>query len=202
MMQRSTRRQILTMFGALALLPLPAQAAPDKDKALVVYLSRTQNTAAVAHLIQQQTGADLAVLEPQTPYPQNYRATVEQVASENARGYLPPLKPLAHNPAAYTTIYIGFPTWGMQLPPPVKSWLTHTDLRGKTVIPFNTHAGSGTGSSFDDIKRLCRGCTVLPGLSLQGGRERDGVLLAIQGARQEAVKQQVIRWLQSAGQAR
>ena len=137
----------------------------------------------------------MAELDTQTPYPQNYRAAVEQVRRENERCYLPPLKPLARDVRAYRTIYLGFPTWSMQLPPPVKSWLSRTDLRGKTVIPFNTYGGYGVGSGFDDVKRLCTGCTVLTGLSVKGGSERDGVKLAIRGAQAQTVNRQVRAWL-------
>ncbi|RYF98511.1 MAG: flavodoxin family protein, partial [Chitinophagaceae bacterium] len=50
---------------------------------LIVYLSRTQNTKAVAEIIQSQTGGRMIALEIQTPYPENYQATVQQVAREN-----------------------------------------------------------------------------------------------------------------------
>ena len=58
----------------------------------------------------------------------------------------------------------------MQLPPPIRSFLASHDLKGKTVAPFKTHAGYGVGSGFEEINRLCKGCRVTPGLSLQGGR--------------------------------
>lgn len=185
---------LMIALAAVGAAAPAAVAAEATEKPLIVYLSRTQNTAAVARMIQQQTGGDLAELDTQTPYPQNYRAAVEQVRRENERGYLPPLKPLARDVRAYRTIYLGFPTWSMQLPPPVKSWLSRTDLRGKTVIPFNTYGGYGVGSGFDDVKRLCTGCTVLTGLSVKGGSERDGVKLAIRGAQAQTVNRQVRAW--------
>ena len=74
----------------LALSLLAAMPAQGKD--LIVYLSRSHNTEAVAKIIQSETGGDLVAIELQTPYPADYRATVEQVQRENERGYLPPLK--------------------------------------------------------------------------------------------------------------
>ena len=59
------------------------------------------------------------------------------------------------------------------------------DLKGKTVAPFNTHAGYGVGSGFEEINRLCKGCRMTPGLSLQGGRERDGILFVMEGRKAE-----------------
>ena len=63
--------------------------AVDPDKILIVYLSRTNNTKAVAEIIHASMGGKLVALELVTPYPENYRATVEQVASENESGFYP-----------------------------------------------------------------------------------------------------------------
>ena len=70
--------------------------------------------------------------------------------------------------------FVGFPTWGMQLPPPVKSFLHQYDLKGKKVIPFNTNGGYGVGSSFQTVRELCPQSTVLQGFTTRGGSERDG----------------------------
>ncbi|MFU8927975.1 hypothetical protein [Acinetobacter puyangensis] len=61
----------------------------DNPKALIVYLSRTKNTEALAKMVQEQVGGDLVALALQTPYPKNYQAIVRQVDQD---GYLPPLK--------------------------------------------------------------------------------------------------------------
>ena len=42
----------------------------DKD-ILIVYLSRTENTEAIAEIIHQQVGGDLVELELETPYPED-----------------------------------------------------------------------------------------------------------------------------------
>ena len=85
----------------------------------------------------------------------------------------------------------------MQLPPPIKSFLRQYDLQGKTVVPFNTNAGYGVGSSFETVKALCPRSRVLEGYTTRGGAERDGVYLGIAGARAQAVKQEVEAWLQA-----
>lgn len=41
---------------------------------LIVYLSRTGNTQAVARIIQKEVGGKLVALELVNPYPQNYQA--------------------------------------------------------------------------------------------------------------------------------
>ena len=167
----------------------------DPRKVLIVYLSRTHNTKAVAHFIQQMVGGTLVALELQAPYPENYPATVQQVARENEKGYLPPLRTRIANIQQYDVVFVGFPTWGMQLPPPVKSFLKQYDLSGKTLVPFNTNAGYGVGSSFETVKALAPRSTVLEGFSTRGGVERDGILFVMEGNKEKQVQQEVTAWL-------
>src|SRR6478752_8296475 len=113
-----------------------AQSMASK-KILIVYLSRTNNTKAIAEIIQKQVGGTLVVLELEKPYPENYQQTVQQVVKENETGYLPPLKTKIDSIENYDVIFIGFPTWDMQMPPPMKSFLHRYNFSGKTIIPFN-----------------------------------------------------------------
>jgi hypothetical protein len=87
----------------------------------------------------------------------------------------------------------------MQMPPPMKSFLTNNDLSGKKVIPFNTNAGYGVGSSFKTVERLCANSTILEGYSTKGGIERDGILFVMEGEKLIEVKRQVTNWLQKIG---
>ncbi len=80
----------------------------------------------------------LVALELEKPYPENYQQIVAQVVKENESGYLPPLKTKIDSMEKYDVVFLGFPTWDMQMPPPMKSFLHQYNLRGKTVIPFNT----------------------------------------------------------------
>jgi flavodoxin len=166
-----------------------------RKNVLIVYLSRTGNTKAIAEVIQQKVGGRLVPLELEKPYPADYTATVQQVVRENEVGYLPPLKTKIDHVEQYDYVFLGFPTWGMQLPPPVKSFLHQYSFKGNTVIPFNTNGGYGVGSSFDTVRELCRQCTVLEGFSTRGGSERDGQYLAIQGVRAEQAQHEVENWL-------
>ncbi len=161
-------------------------ATTDPGKVLIVYLSRTNNTKAVAGIIQKYVGGRLVALELETPYPENYRAIVGQVVKENETGFLPPLKTKIDSIHRYDVIFLGFPTWGMQLPPPVKSFLKQYDLRGKTIVPFNTNGGYGPGSSFQTVKDMCPNSTVLEGFSTRGGEERDGILFVMEGEKEHA----------------
>jgi len=181
--------------GSSAKDPSGKPGSFKNKKILIVYLSRTNNTKVIAQIIQKNVGGKLVALELIHPYPANYKEIVEQVANENASGFLPPLKTKIDSFNNYDVIFLGFPTWGMQLPPPIKSFLHQYNLRGKTVIPFNTNAGYGTGSSFRTVKELCPNSTLLEGFSTRGGIERDGILLAITGEKATKAETDVVRWL-------
>ena len=168
----------------------------NSDNILIVYLSRTNNTKAIAEIIHKNVGGTLVALELEKPYPENYQAIVQQVVNENETGYLPPLKTKIDSIQKYDVVFIGFPTWGMKLPPPIKTFLKQYDLSGKTVIPFNTNGGYGTGSSFDTVKELCKNCNLLEGFSMKGGVERDGVYFVIKDEIAKEAETKVKQWLQ------
>lgn len=165
-------------------------------KVLIVYLSRTNNTKAIAEIIHKQVGGTMVGLEIEKPYPENYQATVQQVTEENEKDFLPPLKTTIESIEKYDVVFLGFPTWGMNLPPPMKSFLNQYNLSGKTIIPFNTNAGYGVGSSFETIKKLCRERKILEGFSIKGGAERDGKLFVIKGQKAIEAQGEVKKWLQ------
>ncbi|WP_138484964.1 flavodoxin [Dyadobacter bucti] len=177
---------------------IDAETGPDvaAGKILIVYLSRTKNTKAVAEMIQKNVGGRLVAIELEKPYPENYQATVAQVASENQSGYLPPLKTKIDSIAQYDVVFVGFPTWGMQLPPPMQSFLKQYDLSGKTIIPFNTNGGYGIGSTFETVRQLCPNSKILEGYSTRGGLERDGQLLMIKDEKARQTQDEIKQWLE------
>lgn len=171
----------------------------EPEKVLITYLSRTNNTKAVAEIIHQHVGGTLVELELINPYPQDYQEIVAQVDQENESGFLPALKTKIENIDQYETVFIGFPTWDMQLPPPMKSFLHQYDMSSKTIIPFNTNGGYGVGSSFETVKKLCPNSTILEGFSTKGGIERDGIYFVMEGVKKEQVQDNVRKWLRKIG---
>lgn len=168
----------------------------DSGKVLIVYLSRTNNTKAIAEIIHNNAGGKLVALELEKPYPANYQATVQRVVKENETGYLLPLKTQIDSIQTYDIVFVGFPTWGMKLPPQVKTFLRQYDLKGKIVIPFNTNGGYGEGSSFQTVKEICPNSKVLEGFVIRGGSERDGQLLIIKDEKAKEAETELKQWLQ------
>ena len=171
------------------------ESTVDSGKILIVYLSRTNNTKAIAEIIHKNVGGKLVGIELEKPYPENYEVTVQQVVKENETGYLPPLKTKIDSIQNYEVVFVGFPTWGMKMPPPIKSFLKQYDLKDKTIIPFNTNAGYGVGTGFQTVKELCPNSKVLEGFEIKGGIERDGVYFVIKDEKAKEAETKVKSWL-------
>lgn len=83
-----------------------------------------------------------------------------------------------------------------EMPPPMKSFLSSHNLQGKTIIPFNTNAGYGIGSTFQTVKDLAPSSNILEGFSTRGGIERDGVYFVMEGEKEKQAQLEVQKWLQ------
>ncbi|EAH0376431.1 flavodoxin, partial [Listeria monocytogenes] len=82
----------------------------------------------------------------------------------------------------------------------ILTFMDSYEFAGKTVIPFNTNGGYGTGSTFNQIKSSVQGAEVLDGYSVKGGEETKGTILAIEGERKVEVSREIDTWLEKIGQ--
>ncbi|MDE6579378.1 MAG: flavodoxin [Ruminiclostridium sp.] len=156
---------------------------------LIVYFSRTGenyvngtikklsvgNTETAAKLIQSKTGADMFRLVPSVGYSDNYNECTKEAKDDQKRNARPELTAYPDSIDQYDTIYLGYPNYWGTMPMCVFTFLEHFDFRGKTILPFCTHEGSGMGSSVSDIKKLCPNANVGTGLAIHGAdAERSG----------------------------
>ncbi|MDR1126050.1 MAG: flavodoxin [Deltaproteobacteria bacterium] len=171
--KRNLVKMLAVGFIAVMAAPAPPAGAATNaggKKVLTVFYSRTGNTRDLAGIIQAGVGGDIVELETVDPYPEAYRASTEQAKKELEANYFPPLKNGIESIAQYDVIFVGSPIWWGTFAAPVRGFLAGHDFTGKTVVPFITHEGSGLGKSMADLKALCPGATVLPGLAVRGGR--------------------------------
>ncbi|MNR76656.1 flavodoxin [compost metagenome] len=148
------------------------QRAAEAGRILVAYYSRTGNTAVIARQIRRAMDATLFDIKTETPYPEDYEATVEQARRETQAQYLPPLGHFVADIGRYDTVYLGMPIWGMTAPPVIRSFLRAHDLSGKVVIPFITHGGYGLGNSIDVLRAHMPGADLRPAFSMEADQER------------------------------
>ncbi len=142
---------------------------PD-GKVLIVYYSqsKTKNTRTVAQWIHNQVGGDLVEIEMVNPYSDSYSSTLKEAKKDIDAKNLPEIKPFPQNAADYDIIFIGSPIWYGTFAPPVGTFLSQADLKGKTVIPFCTHGGGGAGTFYDDVKKSAPEANMLEGIAIRG----------------------------------
>lgn len=145
---------------------------PGTSKVLVAFFSRSGNTRVIAGLLGRRLSADVFAIERQSPYSEDYLATVEEARVERDRKLEPTLKATVANIAAYDTIYLGFPIWGETAPPVIRSFLKAHDLTGKALIPFVTHGGYGLGDSQAVLANHAPKARLQPPFSMQADQER------------------------------
>ena len=141
----------------------------DSSKVLVVYFSQSGNTQKLAKLISDRVGGDFVRIETVQTYPTEYNELADFAKNERDNNIKPELKDLGINIDDYDTIFIGYPIWWYQMPMPMYTFFDTYNFDGKTIVPFNTHEGSGNGGTYDDIAELEPKATVLEGLPIRGG---------------------------------
>lgn len=126
------------------------------------------NTERVAEFVQKAVGGDLFEVETVKTYSTDYHKCTQEAQTELQAGERVEPKAYLDSLEGYDTIFVGYPNWWGTMPMVLFTFLEHYDLTGKTVIPFCTNEGSGLGSSEADLRKLCKGATVKPGLSIRG----------------------------------
>lgn len=101
----------------------------------------------------------------------------------NAR---PKIKDEIENFSDYETVFVGYPNWWGDMPMILYTFFDTYDFSGKTIIPFNTHGGSGFSGTISTIRNLEPNATVKDGKSISRN--------SIQNAEQE-----IIDWVRSLG---
>lgn len=149
-----------TISTLVVYFSMPETADPDNmteeeaNSTVVIDGEVLGNTQYVAYVIQENTGADIFRIEPETPYPTDHRTLVDLAAEEQEQNARPALKATIENLDQYDTVFIGFPNWWGDMPMILYSFFDEHDFSGKTIIPFNTHGGSGFSNTINTITEL------------------------------------------------
>lgn len=171
---------------------------------LVVYFSRTGeqytvgvieegNTAIVAKMIAEQTGADLfEVIPVDDHYPMTYAELTDVAKQEQIDNARPAYAGQVPDLSQYDSIFIGAPVWWGDWPMILYTFFENNaeGLAGKTLIPFSTHEGSGLSGFDKKLAAACPNSTIGEGLAIRGNVCQND---------KESVRQRVIDWLSELG---
>lgn len=131
----------------------------------IVYFSNTGITKQVVELILANIDANVIRIEAIVPYPTEVVATKAIVVQQNQENIFPAYRAVDLD-LIDDVVLLGYPVWDKRLPPVLRSFLKDVDFCGKTIIPFNTHLGFGSGNSIEDIVTLAPKATVQEPLSI------------------------------------
>lgn len=126
----------------------------------------------IAQIIGEQVTADVAKIIPADPYPVIYEESANRARAERDENVRPEFT-LDVDPEEYDVIFVGYPIWWYEMPMVMQTFFDTYDFSGKAIIPFNTHAGSRDGGTYEDIAELEPNATVLDGLAVAGERAED-----------------------------
>ena len=192
---------ILTVVLLTGIVPAFAEETPTH--VLVVYFSHAGenysvgvieegNTAKMGKIIAKLMNADIFELVPVVEYPMDYDSCLDVATEEQRTNARPEYVDEIENWEQYDTVFIGYPIWWGAIPNIIYTFMEAYDFTGKTVIPFNTHEGSGQARSQRDIEELLTGSTVLKGLAVRGSKAQNDA---------EGTSTDVANWLKSIGLA-
>lgn len=136
---------------------------------LIIFYSLEGNTRFIAEILKDELQANLLEIKPKN-----------EITSRGLLKYLwggkqvymkvkPTLLPIDLNLFDYETLIIGTPVWAWTFAPPIRSFLSRVQLKGKNIAIFCTSDGS-RGKTLENMK------TVLQGNRFVGEEEFIGVL--------------------------
>ncbi len=151
----STEGKTLVVYFSMPETTNPDNMTQEEDNSVVVIDGEVLgNTQYVAYVIQENTGADIFRIEPETPYPTDHKTLVDLAAQEQDDDARPAIKDNIKNLEQYDTVFVGFPNWWGDMPMILYSFFDTYDFSGKNIIPFNTHGGSGFSNTISTIEKL------------------------------------------------
>ena len=156
---------LLTIF-----LLISMQNAIKRDKMIIIYFSRTGNTETFANYIKKNSNITSYKIVPSSPYPEDYNTMLSIAQDERKNNARPEIQNPLTDISQYDIILLGYPIWYSHIPNIIITQLEKLNLNGKIIYPFNTHGGSGVGSSISDIKDYAPGATVKDGYPINGNQ--------------------------------
>ena len=173
-------------------------AMTTNDKTLVVFFSHAGDnysvgnievghTKIVADYISETTGAEQFEIVTHKYDGMAYTPLINLAQEEVRKGELPGYEGDI-DLSQYDTVFIGGPVWWGTYPQVMFTFFKNhaDDLRGKTVIPFTTHEGSGLANCVEDVRKAFPSANVTKGFSIYGHEVRTG-------------KSKVEKWLKGLG---
>ena len=180
----------------------------DTTKSIVVYFSKDGenygknldienkrtltegNTSIMAKRIAGFIEADLFEIVPLNPYPDDLQELYAATKVEYNKDTYPEIKNKIADLDNYDVVFIGYLIWHASYPQIIKTFVRDNKsvLKNKIIIPFNTHAGSGSAGTYKKLFSL---------IGSQDNKSLNG--LAINGTEVNKSDDSIKSWLKGLG---
>lgn len=179
----NAKKTLIVYFSMPETDQLDEMNQEEENSTVVIDGTVIGNTQYFANVLQECTNATIFRIEPETPYPTTHDILVDVASKEKEELARPIIKNNIENFEQYETVFIGYPNWWGDMPMILYSFFDEYDFTDKTIIPFNTHGGSGFSDTISSIQELEPNAFVLKqGLSIS----RNDIAKA---------KPQIVQWL-------
>ncbi len=126
------------------------------------------NTEVIAEKISKEIkDSKIFKLKVKNDYPKDYDEMTSYVKDQQTKGKLPVLQD-SPDIAGYDVIFVGTPVWWGKMSLPVEAFLKSKACKGKIIVPFITHEGSGESGIGDSMKEVSGCKKVLKSLVIKG----------------------------------
>lgn len=180
----------------------------DNTKAIIVYFSKDGenygknldinnkriltegNTSILAKKIAGFIEGSLFEIVPVNPYPDDLQELYAATKVEYNKDTYPEIKNKITDLDSYDVVFIGYPIWHASYPQIIKTFVRDNKnvLKNKIIIPFNTHAGSGSAGTYKKLFNL---------IGSQENKSLNG--LAINGTEVNSSDDSIKNWLKGLG---
>lgn len=124
-------------------------------------------TEYMADFIVNKTGGDKYLIQVEDQYSTSFEEVRQRNHNEQDDTTYPKLVSNDLNIDDYDIIFLGYPVWATTIPMAIAAFINEYDLSGKTVIPFCSHDGYGSGNSYNEIKELASNIDLLDGIAIK-----------------------------------
>ena len=188
------------LMAVLVVMAVISPAYAAEAKMLVAVFSRADenygvgyikvgNTMKIAQVIAEKTGAELFEVAPAEKYPADYDTCIDVAKKEQNRKARPAIAQ-DKDISEYDVIFLGYPVWWGDIPMCMYTFIEAHDWAGKTVIPFCTHEGSGSGRTDRTLKSALKAAEVKRVMAMRGSTAQNNP---------SEVESTVDRWLKTLG---
>ena len=188
------------LMAVLVIMAVVSSAYTAEAKMLVAVFSRAEenygvgyievgNTMKLAQAIAEKTGAELFEVAPAEKYPADYDTCIDVAKKEQNRKARPAIAQ-DKDSSEYDVIFLGYPVWWGDIPMCMYTFIEAHDWAGKTVIPFCTHEGSGSGRTDRTLKSALKAAEVKRVMAMRGSTAQNNP---------SEVESTVDRWLKTLG---